>query len=249
MGNFDNKAILISGASSGMGAETAIQLSKRGARVAIVARRSELLKEVYEGLDGRGHRYYTQDLGKIDEIEELIHKVIEDIGPLDGFVNCVGIGEIKPLKYMNYEFNKQIMDINYFSFVEQLRCIVRRGNYNKPLSIVTISSASAVKGTPADTAYAATKGAMEAAVRCLSKELAHNEIRINTIAPGLVKTKLAEDFLQRGATQGKIDEVFKTQVLGMGQPVDIANAVMFLLSDESRFITGTTMCVDGGYTS
>lgn len=240
------KHILVCGASSGMGEASAKLLGELGAKTVLVARREDKLREVCDSLEGEGHRYYAADLGEIDKIEPLFQRIVEETGPFDGFANCAGIGPARPLKMMNYSFQLEVMNINYFSLIEELRCLTKRGAANKNLNVVSVSSSASLRGEKAQTAYAASKGAMDAAVRCLAREFGPKGIRINTIIPALVDTRLGDDYLERGGEE-KLGRVMDQQVLGMGYPIDIANAVAFLLSDASRFITGSMLYLDGGY--
>lgn len=240
--DFSGQKILIMGASSGIGAETARLLSELGALTILVARREVQLAEVAGSLHGEGHRYYSADLGEIEQIEPLIRMIVEQNGPLDGYVNCVGIGDIRPLRQSNYEFMRHVMDVNFFSFIETMRCLTRRGSISDKFCVVTVSSASALRGAKAGTAYSASKGAMNAAVRCLARELAPRGIRVNAIMPGVTDTRLAEQSLALWPENSAL----ASQPMGMEKPRDVALAAAFMLSDMAGMITGTAMSVDGG---
>lgn len=240
--DFFEKKILISGASSGMGAETAKLLSLLGAEVCLIARREEKLYEVLETLTGKGHKCFSADLGQIDTIEPLMEEVHNKFGRLDGFVNCTGIGDVRPLRQSNYDFMLKVLNVNFFSFVEQVRCLLKRGYVNEGFNIVAISSCSAVQGSKAGTAYAASKAAIDGAIRCMAKELAPKGIRVNSVMPGVIDTRIAKEALELWPG----NEFMMKQVMGMGEPLDVANAIAFLLSDMARLITGTALRVDGG---
>ena len=168
-------------------------------------------------------------------------------GPVDGFVHCVGVGAVRPLKMSKYDFMLGVMNINYFSFVEVVRCLSIKGNFNpKGMNVVGISALGAFLGNSTKTAYCASKGAMNAAVRCLAKELAPKNIRVNTVAPGVTNTLMATNFEQMGIESEEIKMIKSRQYLGVCEPIDIANAIAFLLSDLSRMITGSCISVDGG---
>lgn len=245
------KHILLTGASSGMGRQTAIELSKLGAKISLIARREDQLKDTIANTEGSGHRYYCFDLTIINDIECLIKRIILDQGPLDGFVHCAGIAVNRPISLFKYENVHSSMLLNFYSFYEIIRVVQRKKNFNPGLSIVGISSVAAQFGAAAQSVYAATKGAIDSASRCLAKELHTKNIRINTIAPAAVKTEMYDEYMKtKSEIQGK--EEYKApsrQYLGMGEPEDIAMAIVYLLSPISKFVTGSRLTIDGGYAS
>lgn len=240
------KHILVSGASSGIGRETSILLSKLGARLTLLARREEQLKETLCMLDGDGHTYCSFDLSKIDDIEAMIKSLVQSHGAFDGFVHSAGISSYRPLAQMKKVAIEKVMDINYYSFVELIRCITKRNQFNEWLSIVGISSISSIVGNQSKTAYCASKAAMDASIRCMAKELSTKKIRVNSVTPGLVKTEFFETFQDKGTDSEDAKAILRRQYLGVCESTDIANAIAFLLSSASRMITGSTIIVDGG---
>ncbi len=243
------KRILITGASSGMGAETARLCSQLGAKLVLVARREEKLIEVLTTLDGDGHKYYCFDLGKVDAIEEFVKNVIAEAGPLDGYVHSAGISSTRPLKMIKPSVLREVMDINFNSFVEITRCITKRKCFNPGLSIVGISSISSTLGNQTKTAYCASKAAMDSVVRCFAKELASVGVRANTVCPGMIDTAIYEKFKDNAGDSYDAKMRMDRQYLGLGQPIDVANMIVFVLSDASRMITGASIGVDGGMLS
>lgn len=243
-----NKKIIVTGASSGIGKETSILLSKLGAQVLMIARREDKLKETLDKLEGINHRYYCFDLKKIESIEALINKIVKDNGPIDGLVYSAGISNMRPLKMTNYEFLHDMMLINFYSFIEIIRCVTKRDNYNRGMSIVSMSSISGIRGYKSKTAYSATKAALDGAIRSMAKELAEKRIRINSIVAGSIKTEMFERFLEKTGIN-EDDTQFNKYCLGLGESTDVANAIAFLLSDASKIITGTGLVVDSGATS
>ena len=244
--DLSDKTILITGASSGMGRETAVLCSKLGAKVILVARQENRLVETIEALEGDGHNYYSFDLTQLYEIESFIKKIILENGKLDGFVHSAGITSTRPLKSLKLDINRAVMDINYFAFVEFIRCITKRNCFNNGLSIVGISSISAKRGNQAKTAYCASKAAMDAAVKCMAKELAPKGIRVNSVNPALIRTNIYDQFVDKGADSEDAKNVLARQYLGLGEPIDVANMIAYLLSNAARFITGSNVDVDGG---
>lgn len=241
-----DKKILITGASSGMGAETARLCSQLGAKIVMVARREEKLIEVEKTLEGSGHKYYVFDLSNVEQIEGFIKQIVSECGALDGFVHSAGITSTRPLRSLKVDIHRAVMDINYFAFVEIIRCITKRNCFNDGMSIVGISSISAKRGNQAKTAYCASKAAMDASVKCLAKELAPKGIRVNSVNPALINTEIYNQFVDKGADSEDAKNVLARQYLGLGKPIDVANMIAYLLSGAASFITGSNVDVDGG---
>lgn len=244
---FSDKRILITGAATGIGKETAVLLSKYGAKLVLFDINEGGLQAAADFLEGEGHFYFTVDLSNVDGIETKINEVIPITGPFDGFVHCVGIRSRRPIAMISPKVLNDVIQTNFGSFIELVRCITKKNNYNDGLSIVGISSISAQRGGVSVTAYAASKGAMESAVRCLAKELAPKKIRLNTVVPAQINTRAYAEMLSQSG--GAEDPVLKRQYLGLGETFDVANVIAFLLSDHSRFITGSSIPVDGGFLS
>ena len=244
--DLSGKQILITGASSGMGRETAILCSKLGARIVAVARNEEKLKETIGTLEGDGHAYYCFDLGNVDKIENFMKKLSSERGAIDGFVHSAGVGSTRPIKLLKPAVVREVMNINYFSFIEIIRCLTKKNCYNEGMSIVGISSISSKQGNQTKTAYCASKGAMDASVRCLAKELAEKKIRVNAVNPALIRTDIFQQFLDNSGDSDDAKSILQRQYLGIGEPIDVANMIAYLLSDAARFITGSCVDVDGG---
>ncbi len=237
------KHIIVTGASAGIGRAICIQASKLGAKVSLIARNEERLAETVSLMEGEGHAYYSYDLNEIDGIDALIAGIVEQNGPIDGMVHCAGLGINRPLKLAKPEFVEQMTKLHYFAFVELLRAAASRKRSNEGASFIGISSVAAAHGNKTQGAYSAAKGAMNAVVHAFAKELAPRGIRVNTIAFGMVDTDMYKGFLESG---GNNEELLQDQYLGIIPPEYAGNAVCFLLSDASRYMTGGTMNYDGG---
>jgi NAD(P)-dependent dehydrogenase (short-subunit alcohol dehydrogenase family) len=247
--DLNGKVILIAGATVGIGRATAILLSQMGAKVILISSNEDRLKETLPVLLGQGHSYCLLDLSQPDTIEAAIKEITVSQGPIDGLVYCVGVRSRRPLAMLSPNILAEIMQVNFISFVELTRCITKKNRYREGLSIVGVSSISSQRGAPSVTAYAASKGAMESAVRCLAKELAPKKIRLNTVIPAQINTPAYEGLVSMNMNENKEDPMLLRQYLGLGEPEDVANIIALLLSEKSRFISGASLPVDGGFLS
>ena len=249
--DFTSKNILVIGASSGIGEETAIVLAEAGANTILVARREEKLKEVCKKTNSDKTSYYIGDVSDIESIEGLIQKIVSEKGKLDGLAYVAGISEADvPIKFLTFERQMNTFKTNYFGFIECIRQITKRGRYNDGLRIAAVSSAASLRGEKAHVAYSASKAAMDSAIRCIARELGPKGICVNSVAPSMINTDMYQHFLDiQGERSEANQRVINRQYLGVGEPRDVANTIAFLLSKESRFITGITIPVDGGFTT
>lgn len=239
------KHIMVTGASAGIGREICVLASQLGAKISLVGRNKERLDETLSTMEGTGHKAFAFDLTQIDGIEGLLKSIVDEGGKLDGLVNSAGVAIKRPLKMTKPEFVREAFDINFFPFIELVRVAANKRMSNDGASIIGISSVAAAKGGKAQSAYAASKAAIEGALRPMAKELADRRIRVNAIEFGMINTDMYRSFLATGGT----DEDLRGQYFGVGETRDAANATCFLLSDAARFITGSIMVVDGGFLS
>lgn len=241
------RTILVTGASSGIGRETAVLLSRLGARVVLVARNQERLYETLSLMTGEGHIVLPFDLSNCRDIPRLFSGLIEKTGPMSGLVHSAGKNILLPFKMQTEKQLEDVMKIN-FNAALLLAQQFSKKKYHKPASsIVFISSISGLIGEQGNAVYSASKGALNGLMKTLAVELAPS-IRVNCVNPGYVMTELTEN-LNEKLTDDGIANIRAMHPLGIGSPVDVANAVAFLLADTGRWITGTTMIVDGGYTA
>ena len=239
-----NKHIIITGASSGIGKACAIQASRLGAKVTLIARREDKLRETINLMEEQDkHAYYCFDLNNTENIESLIKNIITEQGTVDGLCHAAGIATPRPLKLSKPNYVSKMFSVHIFAFAELVRVLSLKHNLNDGASLVGISSVAAERGNIAQGIYGAAKGAMNSFIKPIAKELSNRKIRINNVAYGIVDTQMFQEFLANGGNE----EVIKQQYLGVIDTETAANAVMFLLSDASKFTTGSVLPVYAGY--
>lgn len=242
----EGKTILVTGASSGIGRQCAIDCSKIGAKVVAIGRNQERLDSVMADMEGE-NSCYPYDLQNLDGINEFITDIVSKHGKLDGFIHAAGIEVTNPVKLSKPKEFEELFRVNCLSAFEIVKNLCGIKTLNKGGSIVLISSISGVIARKGLAAYAASKGALMSAARVMALEMASREIRVNTISPGTILTPMMQK-----ALDALNDEDRKKRIegfpLGLGNTTDISNACIYLLSDAGRWITGQNLIVDGGYT-
>ena len=241
--DMQGRAVLVTGASSGLGRETAILLSELNARVALSGRSRERLEETLGLMSGEGHRIEPFDLNETDAIPDWIKRIVAETGPLGGLVHSAGVVNITPLQVVSTARIESLMRTNVTSAIMLVRGFRRSGCSLRGSGIVLYSSAAGIVGTPGATAYAASKAALIGFAKSAALELVTSGLRINCVAPGIVETAMV-DLTQ---TQDQYETIKSKHPMGFGHPRDVAYAAAFLLAETSRWITGTTLVVDGGY--
>lgn len=246
--SLQDKTILITGASSGIGRQCAIDCSKMGAKVVLLARNEDRLKETLSMMEGEGHVISKFDLNDFDGYAEVVNDIIQQIGPIDGALNCAGISATEPLKLTTSDRLEEFYRTNVMSAVLLSKEICKMKHYRKEgCSIVFFSSVMGVVGESMKSSYSLTKGALIAAARSLACEYAKKNIRFNCISPGVIETPINTN--QPYMRDPELRKQFEAKhLLGIGQCVDISNACIFLLSEGSRWMTGQNLIMDGGYT-
>lgn len=241
--SLENKKILITGASSGIGRAIAVEASKMGATVVISGRNEERLKETLSKLAGKQHAYIVADLSQNSEIIALATKI--DL--LDGIVNCAGLTKVSPFNFAKPSDFEEVMRVNFFAPTELTRLLLKSKKIKKKASIVFISSISGVFcSAPAASIYSSSKGAINGLVKGMALDLAPKEIRVNCVNPGMIDT----DIFSRGeiTEEQLIEDRNKYPLKRYGKPEEVAYATIYLLSDASLWVTGSNLIIDGGYT-
>lgn len=249
--SLENKVIIVTGASSGIGAQCAIDCSKMGARVVLVARNEERLKQTLEQCEESSrHIILPLDLSSSDGLKDAIKDVVAKVGKINGVVNCAGMSSVTPLKLVTDELLDQFFRTNVYSAINLSKEVTRVGNYDKEhgCSIIFFASIMGICGDKCKTMYSATKGALIAAARSMACELAKNKIRVNVVSPGAIETPINAK-LPHMADPELRKELEDKHLLGLGECSDISNACIYLLSDAAKWVTGQNLIVDGGYTA
>ena len=241
--SLENKTILVTGASSGIGKAIAIECSKMGAQVVITGRNEQRLQETYGQLEGAQPAYIVADLTKKEDIETLANQ----IDGLNGLINCAGLTIPKPFKFLQEEDIQEVMTVNFNAPLLLTQLLVKKKKLQKASSIVFISSISGTKVSYiAGSIYSASKGAINGICKGLALELAPQQIRVNTVVPGMVETNIVSG---GEVTQEQMEaDKQKYPLKRYGKPEEVAYAVVYLLSDASSWVTGSNLLIDGGYT-
>ena len=240
--------VLVTGASSGIGRATALDLAARGHRIAAAGRDVDRLAAVLAELPGEGHASWVADLADPDACSSLVDRVVTEQGPLSGLAHCAGVQAVQPVRASSAELVDQMLTINVRSALQLTRAFRRRSCRVQGASVVLVSSVLGLVGQPGAAAYSASKGAVVTMTKSLALELARESIRVNCVCPGTVVTPMI-DQLRRAIGPEGLQRVVDAHPLGLGRAEDVAAAVRFLLSDDARWITGSSLVVDGGYTA
>jgi len=243
----EGKSVIVTGASSGIGRECAVLLSRHKANVVLVGRDQGRLEETRLRMVGGHHVVIAQDITLPDAAEGIVGAAYDELGKLSGFVHSAGIEATIPLRGMSTSKYDEIFSVNVFSGFELAKVISKKKYLDDAGgSFVFISSIMGLLGQPGKIGYCASKGALLAGARAMALELAAKQVRVNCVCPSMVETEMAEKLFQ-GLPEESKREIVKMHPLGLGKPEDVASAVVFLLSGAARWITGSQMVVDGGY--
>ncbi len=238
------KTILVTGASSGIGRAIATECAQMGARVILCGRNVERLQETRDLLIGEGHLIIDGDLTNQNTIDKIVSKTQK----LNGLVLCAGIANTTLVPFATKDKVSKVFEINLFSQIELFRVLLKKKLINNEASVVAICSIGGIKGfSIGNGIYGASKAALQSWMKTSSKELGVKRIRVNCICPGMVETPLIHG---GSITEEQYNEDKKHYPLGRyGTPKDIAYGAIYLLSDASAWVTGTSLIIDGGLTN
>lgn len=246
---FSNKTFVIMGATSGVGCALAKRLSDEGASLVLCGRNEDKLNSMAATIEANKH-LITLDVASSAFEEEFssglsaASKILGGV-KFDGGVYCSGIAPMMPLRGIDNKIIDNVLAVNYTGAVLFAKVMASKTIRADLSSIVFISSVSASTGEKGLGIYGASKAALEASARTFAKELASFNVRVNCVSPGWLDTKMNMESVQ--TTIGLLERMKASHPLGLGTALDVASAASFLLSDDAKWITGTTLVVDGGF--
>ena len=241
--SLEHKIILVTGASSGIGAQIAITISEMGGKVILTGRNIQRLKETFSNLNGNNHTIIKADLTQQQDIEKLVNSIEK----IDGIVHSAGIIKQFPIKFINQKHIEEIFSINYNAPVLLTSKLLKNEKIREKASCVFISSVLSQLANKGSATYSGTKAALNLYSKTVAVEYANKQIRSNVINAAMIDTPILNE-LESVFSDDIIDKHRQKYPLGFGTTQDIANGVIFLLSNASKWITGTELTLDGGLT-
>lgn len=249
MNNLKGKVALITGGTSGIGRATAVTLAKAGARVVVTGRREKEGQEtvgLIEAAGGAGF-YVQTDVKNESDIKRAVEEAVSRYGKLDIAVNNAAIELAGPILDTEYESFETLFDINVWGVIASLKHEIPALLQNGGGSIVNISSVAGRRGMAGLSVYAASKHAVEGLTKAAALEFAREGVRINAVAPAVIDTDMADRALGKKGEASR-DQITALHPIGRsGKPHEVANAILWLVGDESSFVTGQSLGVDGGW--
>ena len=238
--SLEGKTILVTGASSNIGRQIAIKCSEMGAKMIVTARSAERLNETVSAMTGEGHQIITSDLSDAEQIPALVEQLPE----LDGIVMCAAIFRTTPIRNNRRKYTEEMFNTNTFANIDLVQLLLKNKKIKAGGSILFISSVAAYRPYAGNALYSATKGAINSFCQVLAIEQGNKGIRANCISPGIIKRDLKVK--EWAVTQEELTKEEARFPLGFGHTEDIAYAAIYMMSDASKWVTGTNMIVDGG---
>ncbi len=240
--DFTEKCFVVTGASSGMGKQTVLELAESGARILAIARRKDRLMDL-QALYPENIMIAAVNVCDVEAMDRAVREFVQQYGKLDGGVHAAGTVDITPLKSFNRLNAQRIMDTSFWGGINFLQLCSKAALSNRDASFVLFSSTAAKEGLKGKFAYSAAKASLNVAAQSIAKEIARRGQRINTVMPGWVET----DMTNGTAEVTDVESVLNQELLGAGKPQDVTGMVLFLLSNRASWITGAQIPVDGGY--
>lgn len=250
--NFDERCFLVMGATSGIGSAICHKLSEEGATLFLTGRSMEKLESLRNSLPNSNNRHKLSvvniDKSSYQQMQKGLSSWVKDnnFEGINGAVYCPGMAPLLPIKSMSWETSTDIMRVNFLGAVMMVQILARKEfRPSSSGSMVLIASVRSTRGAKSLSLYAGSKAALVASCKCMALELAQHNIRINCISPASVNTEMT--YQSSMLSPNYLEEMKQQHPLGMGNTEDIANVTEFLLSDISKWITGTEIVVDGGF--
>ncbi len=246
--SLQGKNIVISGAASGIARQCAISCSRMGAHLIMLDMNEEGLKETMTLVENPSEHYMAQvNLLDYDRVAEVVKEGVEKVGRINGLLNCAGISTTNLFKLTKPEELDKFFKVNVYTGYFLTREVCKMGNLSKEGgSIVFFSSVAGSHGEVGKSTYGMTKAALLNLAKHLACELARKNVRVNSISPGAIETPINMN-LPHMKDPEKRAKLEAQHLLGLGRTDDVANACIYLLSDASRWVTGTNLFVDGGF--
>ena len=238
--SLEGKTILVTGASSNIGRQIAVKCSEMGAKVILTARNEDRLKETLGKMNGEGHQVAPCDLSDAESIPALVEMVPE----LDGIIMCAAIFRTTPIRNNRRRYTEEMFNTNTFANIDLVQLLLKKKKIKDGGSILFISSVAAYRPYAGNALYSATKGAINSFCQVLAIEQSSRKIRANCVSPGIIQTDM--EVKDWAVTQEEMDKEEARFPLGFGHTEDIAYAAVYMMSDASKWVTGTNMIVDGG---
>lgn len=253
-GRVDGKVALVTGSASGLGAETARRLAREGAKVVLTDLAADAGQLVADEIATAGGTalFLTQDVTDEARWGEVVQAALDRFGRLDVLVNSAGVASgLQPILEATYEGWRRIIDVNLDGTYLGVRAVAPVMAAAGKGSIVNLSSILGKVGQPGAAAYCASKGGVLMLTKAVALELAPLGVRVNSVHPGYIETPMVVNALRQSENENELrDLIVSRHALGrLGVPREIADAIVFLASDESSFMTGSELVVDGGYTA
>jgi NAD(P)-dependent dehydrogenase (short-subunit alcohol dehydrogenase family) len=240
-----DKTILVLGASSGIGRCVAQICSEYGATIILHGRNELNLQETRSQLKFGNHKVFVKDITN-DDFEIQLKELVKDVH-LNGIFFGIGIHRFTPIRFTKDHTVTELLESNFSSAFKIIRFISKMAKKNKPLSAVFMSSIAPISSEVGISIYSASKAALNSLVKSAAKELLTHSVRINSISAGFVETEMFEN-IKKNLSDVQLNSLITSHPLGIGKPEDIAYLALYLLSDASRWVTGSNLVIDGGAT-
>ena len=247
---FENKGVLVTGATGGIGRETCLQFAAEGAAVAVTDLDLALAERLANEIEEKGGRAvgYELDVTNQEQTDAVVNQAATDLGSIDIIFCNAGIREIQPAHQLPLDEWKNVIEVNVTGVFVSAQSFAKHCiSESKPGVIINTASTLGVMGSTSRCAYSTSKHAVVGMTKSLAMDLAPHNIRVNAVGPGVIRTPLTEPYFRDAEMAKKINDIHAMKRTGV--PSEIASAVLFLASDDASFCTGHNLVVDGGWTA